>query len=59
MEKAERVEVALEIYPLTVDVKNTLALRIRAVGFCDSGAGAAIGSFGFRGHDFEVMFSGS
>ncbi len=49
-EKAEGVEVALEVSPLAVGVEDALALGVGAVGFGDGGAGAAIGSLGFRGH---------
>ena len=57
MEKAERVEIALEVSPLAVDVKNALALGIGAVGFSDGGAGAAVGSFGFRGHMYVQVLA--
>ena len=49
-EEAEGVEVALEVSPLAVGGEDTFAFGIGAVGFCDGGAGAAVGSLGFRSH---------
>ena len=52
-EKAERVEVALEISPLAVSVEDAFALEVGAV-FDHGDCGAAIGGLGFRGHDFGL-----
>ena len=49
-EKAEGIEVALEVSPLAVGGEDAFALGVGAVGFGDGGAGAAVGSLGFRGH---------
>ena len=54
-EKAEGIEIAFKVSPLAIGVEDALAFEIGAVvGFDDGGAGAAIGSLGFRGHKNAV-----
>jgi hypothetical protein len=45
MEKAERVEVALEVSPLAISAEDAFVLGVAAAGgFGDGGDGSAIGS---------------